>query len=100
MDTGDYEFVTTEYGVLETLPWINYKEVFDKIEERGRVEGRAEGRAEGRMEVVMELLKRGDLAKNIAMLESLGFTDDFIRSAREQVEAELAACNFSEQDEQ
>jgi hypothetical protein len=32
--------------IIETLPWIDYGEVFRKIEERGRAAGIAEGRAE------------------------------------------------------
>ena len=50
-------------NIVETLPWIDYREVFDKLEERGRaegeaigrVEGEAIGKTEGRTEAQMEL---------------------------------------------
>jgi hypothetical protein len=37
-------------SIIETLPWIDYGEVFDQIEARGRAAGEAAGRAEGRAE--------------------------------------------------
>jgi len=33
---------------MDTLPWIDYRELFKKIEERGRTAGKAEGIAEGK----------------------------------------------------
>ena len=41
-------------NILETLPWIDYREVFDKIEERGRETGIAEGKAEGKAEGIAQ----------------------------------------------
>jgi hypothetical protein len=41
---------TMTTNITETLPWVDYREVFTKLEERGRAEGEAKGRAEGKAE--------------------------------------------------
>ena len=41
---------TMTTNITETLPWVDYREVFTKLEERGRAEGKAEGEAKGRAE--------------------------------------------------
>ena len=37
-------------NIVETLPWVDYREVFTKLEERGKAEGKAEGKVEGKAE--------------------------------------------------
>ena len=51
--------------IIETLPWIDYGEVFRKIEERGRAAGITEGRAERDRELATRLDQSGgeDTAK-------------------------------------
>jgi hypothetical protein len=99
-------------SIVETLPWIDYREVFQKLEERGksvgkaegRAEGKAEGRAEGKaegkvegkaerdMEIALTMFARvGDGTSQDAAantLKDLGIADDVIIAAREQAEGE------------
>ncbi len=85
--------VTT--NIVETLPWIDYGEVFRKLEERGKVEGRAEGKAEGRTERDMEITRKmfdsqkpgANLSALTKTLRDLGISDEIIESARKQYEA-------------
>ena len=64
--------------IIETLPWIDYSEVFARVEELGRAEGRAEGKAEGRIEeratMVRALLKTMSAAE-IAAATGLSLTE-------------------------
>ena len=88
--------------IMETLPWIDYREVFTKLEERGKSEGRAEGRAEGMvegiakgsLEIAMKAfdgLNRGkSLLSIVSMLEELGIPNDIIETARKQAESDNA----------
>jgi predicted transposase YdaD len=95
-------------NIVETLPWIDYREIFQKIEERGeeRGEKRGEKRGEERGEKRGE--KRGKVTRDmeIAMnafrrarpggievaetLKDFGISDDIIMNARSQVEMERA----------
>jgi hypothetical protein len=53
-------------NIVETLPWIDYREVFQKVEERGKAEGKAEGiavgkaegKAEGYMDVALKFFRK------------------------------------------
>jgi predicted transposase YdaD len=105
---------TMTTNIIETLPWIDYRELFVKLEERGRAEGeargeargkakgRAEGRAEGRvegkaerdMEIALKMFtaQRPDASQSalIQTLQDLGISDQTIEAARKQAEAERA----------
>jgi hypothetical protein len=76
-----------EANIVETLPWIDYREVFTKLEERGR----AEGRAEHQMVIAQKAFKRLDsgesIAKIISELEYYGIPGDIIESAQKRAEA-------------
>ena len=97
--------------IIETLPWIDYREVFAKIEERGRSEGITQGRKEGRKEGITQGITQGitegmnkrdmeialkafdglysgsSLPSIINMLKGFNISDDIIESARIQAEA-------------
>ena len=85
---------TMTTDIMETLPWIDYREVFTKIEERGRTEGRTEGKTEGKTERDMEIalkafdrLNKGtSLSSIISMLKEFDISDEIIKSARKQAE--------------
>jgi flagellar biosynthesis/type III secretory pathway protein FliH len=64
--------VTT--NIVETLPWIDFGEVFKKLEERGRAEGRAEGIAEGEAKGRAEGIAEGRV-EGIAEGEAKGRTE-------------------------
>jgi predicted transposase/invertase (TIGR01784 family) len=55
------KIMTTD--IVETLPWIDYSEVCERIEEhaiaKGKAEGEAKGKAEGKAEIVRNLLALG-----------------------------------------
>jgi predicted transposase YdaD len=80
-----------EANNVETLPWIDYREVITKLEERGRAEGKAEGKAEHQMVIAQKAFKRldsgGSIAKIISELEYYGIPTEIIESAKKQVEA-------------
>lgn len=46
--------LTMAANIVETLPWIDYRELYEKLEERGKSEGIAEGKAEGKAEGASE----------------------------------------------
>ena len=86
-------------SIIDTLPWIDYREVFEKLEERGRAEGEAKGRTEGEargraerdMEIArisFEKLSHGrSLSTIVRELKSFGISDDIINAVRDEVEA-------------
>ncbi len=92
-------------NIIETLPWIDFGEVFRKSKERdkmeGKVEGRAEGKVEGRtegraerdMEIAMNMfgrLKKGiNLSDIIQTLKDLDISDNVIETARKKCETTL-----------
>ena len=41
-------------NIKETLPWVDYGEIFRKLEERGIAKGKAEGIAKGKAEGIAE----------------------------------------------
>jgi len=75
-------------NIVETLPWVDYKEVFRQIEERGE----AKGRAEGQMQIALNLFyRRGkDTSKTelANTLRELGVSDEIIHAAIKQYESE------------
>ena len=84
-------------NITETLPWVDYREVFTKLEERGRAEGKAEGEAKGKAETQMDIavkafarVGRGKDPKVIVeMLKDLEIPMPIIEAAR--AEADRAA---------
>ena len=98
-------FVMTT-NILETLPWTDYREAFEKSEAKGRAEGRAEGeakgeakgRAEGRAERDREIVKAlysqykpgADNSPLMDTMKILGLTDETIKAALKQYEAQSA----------
>ena len=84
-------------NITETLPWVDYREVFIKLEERGRAEGEAKGKAEGeakgKAETQMEIavkaitrLGRGKDAQAInEMLMDLEIPEPIIEEAKAEV---------------
>jgi predicted transposase YdaD len=89
--------MTINADILETLPWIDYSEVFEKIEARGRTEGKTEGRTEGKAERDMEIAlnaftkwKKLDAPAIAENLKSLGISEAVVEAARKQAGAERA----------
>ena len=82
---------TMTTDIMETLPWIDYREVFAKIEERGRNEGINEGITKRDMEIALKafdgLYSGSSLSSIISMLKGFEISDDIIESARKQAEA-------------
>jgi len=85
-------------NIVETLPWIDYREAFERLEERGRAEGEAKGKAEGKAERDMEIALKAFGSLNLGesltaitnTLKELGIPDNAIESARKQTEADRA----------
>ena len=79
---------------VETLPWIDYNEVLQKFEERGKEEGinigKAEGKAEGIREIALNAFRRArpDSVQVVELLRDLGIPDDIISEARNRAETE------------
>jgi hypothetical protein len=82
-----------ETNIIETLPWIDYSEVFRKLEERGKAKGIAEGIAEGIVKRDMEIAQRafmrldhgGNVSEVTNMLKDLGVADTVIKAAQKAV---------------
>ncbi|MDR1320294.1 MAG: hypothetical protein LBK56_02555 [Gracilibacteraceae bacterium] len=93
-------------NLVETLPWIDYREIFQKIEERGekRGEERGEKRGEERgkatrdMEIALNAIRqvKPGRAVPIETLKSFGIAEDIIRNAQRQIETERAERRRSE----
>jgi hypothetical protein len=71
----DVDFTMTT-NIIETIPWTNYREVFEKREKQARAEGEArgeaKGKAEGKTEVARNLKKLKTMTnKEIAELTGL-----------------------------
>jgi predicted transposase YdaD len=63
---------TMTTNIIDTIPWTNYREIFEKQEEQARAEGKAEGRVEGKIEVALNLKKLKTMTdKEIAKLTEL-----------------------------
>ena len=84
--------LTMTSNIMETLPWIDYSEVFEKLEERGKAEGKAEGRAERDMEIAGRAFNRVKTGANPAVISrsllELGIPESIIEAARKQAETE------------
>ena len=70
-------------NITETLPWIDYREVFTKVEERGK--------AERDMEIALKAFSRLGRGRGVSSivntLKELDISDQIIESARKQSEA-------------
>jgi hypothetical protein len=91
--------------IVDTLPWVDYKEVFDKLEERGKAEGMLEGMLEGKREGVLEGMAKRDFeiackafekvgrGKSLTTvkkeLSDLGISDEIITKAYEEIKDKL-----------
>jgi hypothetical protein len=95
-------------NILETLPWIDYQEVFQKLEERGKASGIAIGEERGRergiaigeergkaerdMEIAISAFRRSKPGSTLMIdtLKDFGISDEVIKAAFRQVDAERA----------
>jgi hypothetical protein len=83
-------------NIVETLPWIDYREVFRKIEEHGKTERD--------MEIALNAFRRASpgSVQVSETLKDFGISDDIIRNARVQIETErngeLRETKHSEQE--
>jgi predicted transposase YdaD len=83
-------------NIVETLPWIDYREIFQKIEERGEKRGEERGEKRGKvtrdMEIAMNAFRRARAGGTevAETLKDFGISDDIIMHARSQVEMERA----------
>ena len=75
---------------VETLPWIDYNEVLQRVEERGKEEGINIGKAEGKIEIALNAFRRArpDSVQVVELLRDLGVPDDIIGEARNRAETE------------
>ena len=95
---------TMTTDIVETLSWIDYREIFDKIEIRAKAEGEARGEARGKAEGKAEGEKIGEIKGEIKvekigkllMARKLGLTDEQIAQAAELPLEEVKAF-FSEE---
>ncbi|MDR1604557.1 MAG: hypothetical protein LBS10_07190, partial [Gracilibacteraceae bacterium] len=73
-------------NMLETLPWLDYYEVFEKLEERGRTEGEERGRAESQREIALNAFRNMDASPAVTakFLQAAGVPEEIIREASEQ----------------
>ena len=79
--------------ILETLSWIDYDEVFERIEKRSRAEGITEGKAEGitqlQMEHAIRLLtifqQQNDLETAYRVLNELEIPAHIIEAASNEI---------------
>ena len=84
--------LTMHTSILETLPVIDYQELYRKLEERGKIEGIAEGKAEGKAETQMDLavkafsrLQKGsDPSRIELLLKELDIPEDIIEAAKQK----------------
>jgi hypothetical protein len=85
--------VTMTSNILETLPWIDYREVFEKIEARSKAEGIAEGKAEGIAEGKAEGIAEGK-AEGIAEGKAEGIAEGEIHGKNKR-DMEIALNAFT-----
>jgi pimeloyl-CoA synthetase len=71
-------------NIVETLPWIDYREVFQKIEERSKTAAQTE--------IALNAFRHAKPggARVIETLKDFGISDDAIKNAYKQVETERA----------
>jgi predicted transposase YdaD len=95
MEEVDFEMTT---NIVETLPWIDYREVFEKIEARGEARGETRGEARGKMsgkrerdlEIALNAFRNADSSVStvVEVLKAAGIPGETIDAAREQVSSE------------
>jgi hypothetical protein len=103
----DFDMTT---NILETLPWIDYSEVFENLEERARMKGEAKGRAEGKaegeakgkaegkaerdLEIALRAFEKRAQSASFSeisqMLGELGISESTSETARKQYEESLS----------
>ena len=88
------EIMTT--SIVETLPWIDYSEIFENLKDEGKAEGKAEGIAEGetkgifksQMEIAVKAFENMGANDNTgAILRSFGVPEEIIEAAKNQIES-------------
>ncbi|MDR3164993.1 MAG: hypothetical protein LBU13_05395 [Synergistaceae bacterium] len=69
-------------NIVETLPWIDYREVFKKIEERGKTERE--------LEIAENAFRNADASPSMTakILKAAGIPDEIIKEARKHALAE------------
>ena len=86
--SGQEVDITMTTNITETLPWIDYRELFEKLEERSKAVGRAEGKAEGKAEGIAEGEARGKAegkAEGIAEGKAEGIAEGEARGKAEGI---------------
>jgi hypothetical protein len=75
---------TGMFDSLEKTGWIDYREVFQKVEERGKTTAQTE--------IALNAFRRARPggAQVVEILRDFGISDDTIKNARNQIEAERA----------
>ena len=85
---------TMDTDILETLPWIDFREVFEKIEERGEARGEMRGEERGKInaqnEIALNAFKRSSVSQSIVVqfLKAAGISDEIIKSASQKAMSE------------
>jgi hypothetical protein len=74
-------------NIVDTFPWINYDEIFEKVETQGIVKGEAKRDRELALNAFTKW-KGLDAAAITENLKSLGIPDETIAEAQKQVQAE------------
>ena len=77
----DFDMTT---NIMETLPWIDYEEIFTEIEERGKAEGKAERDMEIALKAFAGLDAGNSLTAIVNTLKELGIPDHVIEAVRRQ----------------
>ena len=79
-------------NITETLPWTDYRELFEKIEERGKAEGKAEGMAEVQINIAVKFFEKNKSGMSmqaiIDTLHDFGIPDSIISTAKQIAEAD------------
>jgi hypothetical protein len=85
--------LTMATNVVETLPWVDYREVFKQLEERGRNEGIEKGRMAMSLEIALNVFRESGKSPSVttaASLRKLGISDNIIEEARAKYQSEMA----------
>ena len=72
--------------IMETLPWIDYREVFEKIEERGRAEGKAETQKDVAVKAFTLAGRYGGPDSISKMLKDIGVPSSIIEDAKAEAD--------------
>ncbi len=76
-------------NIIETLPWIDFGEVFRKSKERDKMEGKAERDMEIAMNMFGRLKKGKNLSEVIQTLKDLDISENIIETALQKCESVL-----------